>query len=490
MIWKTITTLHRYLGVTVGMIMLIWCLSGFVMMYQGFPETTDTENRLARQVLLSDQCCVWPDDMAAEQPVSQFEIRMRAGQPVIDVSRGRLSGIYSLETGERVAALTRHQARNIASQFLHANGVEGDIASFAPIEVDQWTVYMWRREAPLWKADIDDASDTYVYVSGQSGQVVQDANRQERLLAWLGAIPHWLYPQLLRQNQPVWYQSVIWLSVLGIFLTLTGLVVGLRRLRTKSGKWFPFKKPFWLWHHISGVLAGILVLSWVASGLLTMQPWGLLETDPSTPRQAVSGEMTWGEVAELLDAFKEDAPAGIVGITAAPFAGEPALRVQLSDGSAYRFGHSGRVELSPDDAHRLLEEAGLAVLEVSLLTSEDAYYYGHKTEVGFPIVRVRLDDADRTRVYVDPETGEIVRFVTATARRFRWLENGFHNFDWPGVQERPIWDVVTLLLLMAVTLVCGTGAWLSISRVRRDIRMGLRRLKGSKQRRARTVRRT
>ena len=40
---KYLFILHRYLGVVVGLIMLMWCLSGFVMMYQSFPDTTQDE---------------------------------------------------------------------------------------------------------------------------------------------------------------------------------------------------------------------------------------------------------------------------------------------------------------------------------------------------------------------------------------------------------------------------------------------------------------
>ena len=31
---------HRYLAVAVGLLMALWCLSGFVMLYQGYPELT------------------------------------------------------------------------------------------------------------------------------------------------------------------------------------------------------------------------------------------------------------------------------------------------------------------------------------------------------------------------------------------------------------------------------------------------------------------
>jgi len=35
---------HRYLGIGVGLLMVMWCLSGIVMMYVSFPEL-DAQSR-------------------------------------------------------------------------------------------------------------------------------------------------------------------------------------------------------------------------------------------------------------------------------------------------------------------------------------------------------------------------------------------------------------------------------------------------------------
>src|SRR5690606_3169414 len=43
---RAILFVHRYLAVAVGLLMTLWCLSGFVMMYQDYPAL-DTEERLS-----------------------------------------------------------------------------------------------------------------------------------------------------------------------------------------------------------------------------------------------------------------------------------------------------------------------------------------------------------------------------------------------------------------------------------------------------------
>lgn len=37
---KALITVHRFLGFALCLLFVIWCLSGFVMMYRGFPSVT------------------------------------------------------------------------------------------------------------------------------------------------------------------------------------------------------------------------------------------------------------------------------------------------------------------------------------------------------------------------------------------------------------------------------------------------------------------
>ena len=36
------------------------------------------------------------------------------------------------------------------------------------------------------------------------------------------------------------------------------------------------------------------------------------------------------------------------------------------------------------------------------------------------------------------------------------------------MRSRPVWDIITLLLLAAVTVACATGAWMSFTRIGQD----------------------
>jgi hypothetical protein len=106
-----------------------------------------------------------------------------------------------------------------------------------------------------------------------------------RFWNWLGTIPHFLYFQSLRMQQQLWSQTVIWTSLLGTFLTVVGLILGVAQFgRGKRGKISPYRGWFY-WHHVMGLIVGVLTLTWVFSGLVSMNPWGFLESGRG-PRRA------------------------------------------------------------------------------------------------------------------------------------------------------------------------------------------------------------
>ena len=86
----------------------------------------------------------------------------------------------------------------------------------------------WRRLSrarPLWKYSWPNGEQ--VYVSENTGEVVQYTTTGSRLGAYVGAIPHWLYFTPLRKHGPEWSRLVIWSSGIGTFAALLGVVIGI-----------------------------------------------------------------------------------------------------------------------------------------------------------------------------------------------------------------------------------------------------------------------
>jgi len=470
---RPILILHRYLGVAVGLLMTLWCLSGFVMMYQSFPETTAEERLQGLEPLRLDGCCdPGKLDIADNEVMAGFRVEMLAGRPMLRLPR--VFGpprILDLGTGQPMGEVTADTALAVAKAFGVGREIAGPPRYLGEIEQDQWSVQAAGRHQPLHHIAFDGPAGVELYVSGTTGEVVQDTDARERLLGWLGAVPHWLYPTVLRQNGALWNQVVVWSAVVGTFLTVTGLYVGISRLRPRPGRWSPYG-GIWLWHHLAGLFFGVLTLSWVASGLMTMNPWGLLESqDPGAYRRNLAGEITGADLKRFLTAANRVTGPGVVQIEAAPLAGKFYASTVGASGPLARFDLAGSPHpMAQADVARALGGVGAPVASLTRLTQEDDFYYGHHQTVRLPVYRAVLADGQDPRLYIDAVTGGTLRTVDKVSRASRWVRNGLHGMDFAGLRRRPVWDLVVLPLLAGVTLVCATGAWMGLLRIRRDFR--------------------
>ena len=477
---RVILLLHRYLGIAVGLLMTLWCVSGFVMMYQEYPALTEADRIAGLEPLDFSGCCAeaaleGPDDA----PLGAFRIEMLLGDPVLRTSggrRGSFSAALNLRTGEPVDTLTPEEVLEVAARHGRGLRIDGEPRLLGLVEIDQWTVQTAARNRPVYHIAFDDPRGHEIYVSGSSGEVFQQTSTRTRTLAWLGAIPHWLYPLQLRQNGPLWTQIVIWTSVLGTFLAAVGLYVGIARFKRRGRHGRPGSPYFgwWYWHHVSGLVFGVLTLTWVFSGLMTMNPWGLLSGGGEGGRYAarLTGGSTLGELRELIAALSSDASrfGDLRQIRSAPFDGRLFVHAIRGNGERLRLAANGdEATLTAADVEAAIAALGVPVRELVLLEREDAYYYGRKRTVELPVYRAVLDDADETRLYVAPESGS-VRPVGSTGRWSRWIRTGLHGLDFPVLRWRPLWDIVVMLLLAGVTVVCATGTWMAAKRVVFDAR--------------------
>ncbi len=482
--------LHRYMGIAIGVVMALWCLSGFVMMYVQFPDITAQQRIANLSELQTESCCTLSERSALQAyQFDGFRLEMMADTPVLRLSGEDGSHIVNLADGRTFSRVSQDVADQVSRRYAERREIKGQVRFLGLVDVDQWTVYgSFNSHRPLYQYGANDEQATQWYVSSLTGEVVQATSARQRFWNYPGSITHWLYPTFVRKNTVAWAQTVIWLSVIGCFLTVTGLVIGIRQFRRRrNGRRSPYR-GWALWHHYTGLIFGVLVLSWVVSGLFSMNPWGMLR---STGAQAESqlirrGDFTWDDISEIVSIIPQQSlPEGVVQIEGGMFNGTPylvttALEPTNVDGARpeteIRFVRQRYDQnfipatLSRQDlelaARRL--QRGRPPASVTVLNSDDAYYYSHHVAREFPVVRVIAADEQATRFYLDPLTGVIRSKVDRNARWYRWLHYGLHRgdlFHW--LRVRPVWDLVLWPLLLGVSIVCITGAWLGIRRLRK-----------------------
>lgn len=480
---RPVLFLHRWLGVIVGLLMTVWCLSGFVMIYVDYPRLLPAgQLRGLAPLQLAGAAKLQAIPLADDQALTSARIEMMAGRPVLRVVPAMepdrpiaqmrvIPSAFDLATAQPLEAVSPADLDTVARGFAKRSGIAGPLDSLAETAIDQWTVQTYPRNAPLWRADFADGAGSEIYVSARTGEVVQTTIRFQRFWGWLGAVPHWLYPTILRQDGASWSQVVIWTSLLGCFLTVTGMWVGIARLRRKrdGGIGSPFRGIWW-WHHVFGLFFGVLTLTWVASGLFSMNPWGFLDSMAGfAEREQLAGQMRWWQVRGAIERLPA-LPQGTVRLETAGLGGKMHLVAIGADGAKTRFASDGRPAPLGESELRAGITHALPLGSLSLLRVEDDYYYSHKFPAPLPVWRATLADAEQTRLYIDPASGQLIRAFDSNGRALRWLQDGLHSMDIPTLRRRPLRDLVVIPLLAMVTLVCATGTWMGFSKIRRDVR--------------------
>jgi uncharacterized iron-regulated membrane protein len=488
---RTLILAHRYLGIALGLLMVLWCLSGMVMLYVPYPQLTETERVQHLQPIDWSRCCVIGDTTGS---VSSFQAEMLDRRPLLRITTAarnaaapsaRTPGVVDLATGLPVIAIPQGEAAQVAATHSARPAVPPRLIALAAY--DQWTVQGRRGpDRPLFHFSLDDEPQTEVYVSTVTGKAVQKTTAVQRFWNWLGAIPHWLYFTPLRTNGELWSQVVIWTSLVGSFLTITGLYVGIKQLkRRSSGRWIAYK-GFQYWHHVVGLGFGLFVLTWVVSGLISMNPWGFLEGEGfDEPGHLQGAPLSMSEVTAALNALAHSSlGADVVQVQSAPLAGKLFMVITRADTARIRLDERANPTLLSADELKSIADTLAEVAQerdqgpatgqgprflLDRLEREDEYYFSHHREQArLPAYRVTVSarNGGLTRYYIDPVSGEILRKVDPDNQWYRWLHQAPHRFDFSAMtRSRPLWDVLTLTLLSGTTVVCAIGAYLGLRRL-------------------------
>jgi hypothetical protein len=476
--WRALVIIHRYLGVAASALMVMWFLSGIVMMYVGFPRVTETERARTLEPITWPVCCHSDvGSIAGDDRILAAWVENLAGSPALTLRRpGRPDTTVDLAR-DTVVRVDAEQAKAIARDAAPRVTGQPATADFTgQVQTDQWTVGRLARDRPLFRFKLDDPARTILYVSGTSGRVVHWTTRTQRFWNWLGAIPHWLYFADLRSDVVLWSEIVVWASIIGTFLTAVGLYIGVSQLRLKSkGKLSPYRGWFY-WHHMTGLVFGIVTLTWVVSGLISMNPWGFLESRRSGAEQSkITGEPLWWDAVRMSldDIRNQPAVIDAVRVAAAPFDGRLYWLVTGRDGATARIDATGHLApLSTTDladaAARI--SAGAGITEQGMIDGEDAYYFRRDDALGLPVYRVIVGDEDGTRYYLDAVGGSLLQRVDTNARWHRWLFGGLHRIDFTSwMRVRPLWDIIVLFLMSGGLALAITGFYLALRRIWSDI---------------------
>jgi PepSY-associated transmembrane protein len=470
---------HRWMGVGCCLLFVMWFASGIVLMYCDYP-LVHAEERLTRAATLdASRIQLSPEQafakLEAVETPDRVWIAMLDARPVYRFGFGDAQAFVYADNGEMPDSVSREMGLRIAAAWTRQ--APGSARVSQPTEADQWTVYpgIWRGR-PLWKYSWPNGEE--VYVSQESGEVVQYTTRGSRIGAYFGAIPHWLYFTPLRSNNPAWRKAVIGLSGLGTLTTLFGLTVGVWMYSPSKPRSIPYQGQTRL-HMILGLIFGLFAFTWVLSGMLSISPfdWDSDKTPEEPARALRAGQ--WS-AAEFAAEHPREALAKVAGtlkvkeLELARVLGATVYLAVEAPGRSRVIPMRGApfTEFDTDQILLVMGEAGPAALgDAQRLDAHDRYYIDRHHRKPLPVLRVRFDDRDHSVYYVDLKTAQVVESYNARSRVNRWLYHGLHSIDLPWLyRNRPAWDLAVLTLMLGGGALSVTSVVIGWRRLRKKLR--------------------
>ena len=456
---KLLVSFHRWVSILLCLMFAAWFASGIVMIYVPFPSLSDAERIERAEVIdissvtsLSEPFIATGIDTASRIRLLQYQSR-----PILiaeDYSNNSVA-VFA-DSSELVPTLTAADSQNISENFSDAS-----IVSISdPIMYDQWVVHdRFDPYRPFFRVELGDEDRTHIYISAKTTEVLQKTNRQQRVCNYFGAVVHWIYPTIIRKDWALWDQLVWWVSLFGILGVIAGMILGVKHSvagwkRGSRGIASPFSG--WLaWHHKIGFIFGVFVLLWIFSGWLSMDHGRLFSMPATTAKQ--EADVRGISLSSALSRIRQEHLVEFPDIKEFEISAlaNQAILIAKSDKA------SDLLLLVPDlnpNRENLISAARSAVSrawpsktikESYMVTADDVY--GHLRESSLPesTLRIVLDDIDQTWIHINLDDGQIISVMDKSRRMYRWLFNGIHSLDLPGlVNRRPLWDVLMVVLMI------------------------------------------
>jgi uncharacterized iron-regulated membrane protein len=224
---STLTTVHKWIGVVVGIQVLLWIAGGLVM--SAFPiEVVRGETRAATiepTPIVAGEFSVDPQSaMAAAGPVSALKTLRIAGRLYLLAERiDRPPILIDARDGHVLDRVDDATAREVADLDYTGSG------KIAAAELTSEVSTEFRGALPVWRIRFDDARETTIYISPATGQVIARRNDIWRLYDFFWMLHIMDYKERMNFNHAL----LIGASALALGLAASGFWLLFYRVRLR-----------------------------------------------------------------------------------------------------------------------------------------------------------------------------------------------------------------------------------------------------------------
>ncbi|HAH11414.1 MAG TPA: PepSY domain-containing protein [Alphaproteobacteria bacterium] len=229
---KTVTAVHKWLSLLVGVQVLLWIISGLFMTAVPIETVRSEHNIRKTEPAPFDATGMLSLRAVLAGGPTRAELIWLAGEPIWRLDRaGKPDKLVHAKTGAQLAPLNEDWARAIATADFKG---AGSIISAQLIIKDPHIEY--RGALPVWRLDFSDGDETRIYVDAKTGKVTARRTNAWRVYDFLWSLHIMDYNAREDFNHPL----VIGFTILALLLGLSGIWLLIDRLTRKPTR---FARP-------------------------------------------------------------------------------------------------------------------------------------------------------------------------------------------------------------------------------------------------------
>ncbi len=226
---RRVQSAHRWLGLILALQVVAWMASGGVMSW--FPLALvrgETNAAITLAPELDARAYASPGRVISQADgAHELQLTTWLGRPVYRATTHDGAALFDAISGERLSPIGEKDARRVAELDYVRD------AEIAAVRFLNDPPAEYRGPRPVWRADFDDAADTRLYISPETGAVVARRNRYWRVYDFFWMLHIMDYGARENFNNPLLRIA----AATGAVFALTGLFLVLMRLA--QGRYAP-----------------------------------------------------------------------------------------------------------------------------------------------------------------------------------------------------------------------------------------------------------
>ena len=209
--------LHKWIGLIIGIQLLLWTLSGAMMAILPMSEVSGGDAREPQEIRLVTAGDRWPAvrQQLGSAPITGVSLRPLLNRPVFEVGAADGVRLFDASTAKPIAVDARLAGRIATAAYPGTAQVRGTEA------LRELTLPVREHELPIWRVDFADEKNSSFYVSGTTGELLERRNDTWRLWDFFWMLHIMDYAERTSFNHPVIWMfgfAAVWLAVTGFWL--------------------------------------------------------------------------------------------------------------------------------------------------------------------------------------------------------------------------------------------------------------------------------